>query len=575
MALIALAASLGLLFYRGTTQILGRLSCTSNPLVVNVAVSPDIAPVITRLAVVFNRQDQQAQGRCVAVQITPQQPGITASQVDGQHPVAGATPVDAWIPDSSLWVDLAHNYPAGQQAVQPAGYSVARSPLLLVMPAAAASRIPEFGKLGWRLLLPQSAGGPVTPPSFRVDLPDPTQNAAGLSALIEIARLLGPGPTASVSFTRFIYNSAVTPYFDDPASLASFVSQAAPGLDGDPVTVTSEQAVLAYDQGNPRQPLAASYPAASDAALGTPELDYPYVTTTSQGVRLAAVNLFGQFLQQPYASSMIRYSGFRSGSGVPDRFSPSFGLSRQLLQVASAAMPSELVALKAWTKLALQSRDLTLLDISSAMNHVVGPGSATIEQDMAQTAALGLALFPDGANIGLWEYSTNQNGTLPYKQLVSVGPLSASVGLTSRRTALQRINQSVTATSNPNVAMYGSILAGYQYLTRTYQPGYFNALIVLSSGVENAPGDISARALIKKLTKLYDPAKPVPIVIIVFGNPPAFAQLKVIAATTGGQAYAITSPKQVAAVFFKAIAHRLCAVSCARALSAATYARAL
>ena len=43
---------------------------------------------------------------------------------------------------------------------------------------------------------------------------------------------------------------------------------------------------------------------------------------------------------------------------------------------------------------------------------------------MAQTANLGLALFPDSAQIGLWEMADKVNGNLPYKQLVSVGPPS-------------------------------------------------------------------------------------------------------------------------------------------------------
>ena len=159
--------------------------------------------------------------------------------------------------------------------MQPAGFSVALSPLLLVMPKAAAARTAAFGKVGWRLLLPRSAGGPVVPASMRVDLPDPSQSAAGLASLIEVGRLLGQGAPARVRFTRFVLGSEVTSYFDDPSSLRSFVSLAAPPLNGDPVTVTTEQAVLSYDEQNPRQPLAASYPAGSTVGSRQPGARLP------------------------------------------------------------------------------------------------------------------------------------------------------------------------------------------------------------------------------------------------------------------------------------------------------------
>ena len=40
-------------------------------------------------------------------------------------------------------------------------------------------------------------------------------------------------------------------------------------------------------------------------------------------------------------------------------------------------------------------------------------------------------------------------------------------------------------------ALYGTILAAYKTLAASYQPGYVNAVIVLTAGVENAPGDVS------------------------------------------------------------------------------------
>jgi len=578
LVFLAVAASFLLLVGRGAAQIIAQVSCSSNEVVLNVAVSTDIAPAIQRIADSFNSQQRRADGRCVSVSVDSESPAMAAAQVDGQRP-APDPGIDSWIPDSSLWVGQARQLPLGAKTVQPAGFSVALSPLMLVMPQNAAARTSAFGKAGWRLLLPHSAGGPAVPSGFRVDLPDPSQSAAGLATLIEIGRLLGPGTAAAaaprhrrpgtaarVRFTRFVYASGVTSYFDDKNSLRSFVSLAAPPLNGDPVTVTTEQAVLAYDEENAGQPLAASYPTGSKATLGSQELDYPYVLTTSNPLRLAAARLFGQALTEPFAQGVIRYLGFRSGHNVPDRFAPAYGLTKQLLQVAAPPTSNEApAALQVWHKLDLGSRSLTLVDVSSSMAKPADPANPagpTLEKELTQTATLGLSLFPDSANIGLWEFADHLQHGKPYKQLVSVGPLPQNLGIISRRAELQKINGSLPPTGGPRVALYGSILDAYKYMQRTYQPNFYNAVIVLASGLDNAPGDITATELLKKLRIFRNSPRKVAVVIIAFNTSADFPMLKKIALTTGGQAYEITDPARVVQVFYQALAHRLCGQGC-------------
>ncbi len=55
--------------------------------------------------------------------------------------------------------------------------------------------------------------------------------------------------------------------------------------------------------------------------------------------------------------------------------------------------------------------------------------------------------------------------------------------------------------------------------------------------------------------------------MVIFGNPPNFAELQKIAQATGGQAYQITKASQVDAVFYEALARRLCDPSTAPSLS--------
>jgi hypothetical protein len=546
--------------------VVARTSCNQHPLLVNVAVSPDIAPAIQHVGRVFNQQNHQAAGQCVEVQINQAQPAAVASQVDGQASRAGLPAIDAWIPDSSLWIDVARAFPLGAQAVQPTGLSVARSPLMIAMPPTAAAQVPAFNtSVGWNFLLPDAIGGPSKALGLRLNLPDPTQSSAGLAALIEINRLLGKtvgtGPAARTAFANFVLSAQPSAQFDDPTSLAAFVTLASPPLNAHPVTVTTEQAVLTYDAVavHRAQPLAARYPSGGSSALGTPELDYPYVLTSTDTAKLAAAKEFETTLTQSYTASIVRYYNFRSGDGVTGSLPASAGLAQQPLQVATPTVPGEAQTdLQAWQRLQIGSRDLVLIDVSSAMSTPSGIPGVNLEQELTGTANLGLALFPDSAQLGDWQFADKLNGSLPYKVLVPVGPLPAEVGLISRRQQLQEINVSVHPQPGTPAAINKTILAGYVQMLDTYQPNFSNAVIVMTAGVDKAPGDLSTAALVSKLRALYNPNKRVELIILQLGTAGNFPALQQIAAAGGGAAYPVTDPTQVGKVFFEAIARRIC-----------------
>ncbi len=142
--------------------------------------------------------------------------------------------------------------------------------------------------------------------------------------------------------------------------------------------------------------------------------------------------------------------------------------------------------------------------------------------------------------------------------LVSVGPLPAAEGLISRRQQLQQINGSVHPQANTPAAINETILAGYQQMLHSYEPNYSNAVIVMTAGVDTAPGDLSTAALISRLRALYNPNKRVELIILQLGSAGNFRALQQIATAGGGAAYEISDPHQVGKVFFEAIARRIC-----------------
>jgi len=542
--------------------VMARAQCNNHPLVLNVAVSDDIAPAIQRVGQLFNKQNHVAAGRCVEVQVTPEEPAAVASVVDGQSSGGGLPSFDAWIPDSSLWVDVARTFAIGAQRVQPTGITVARSPVMLVMPPAAAAQVSAYNNsVGWNFLLPTAVGGPTSTQQVRLNLPDPTQSAVGLAALVEIKRLLGTGAAARASLTDFVFSAQSSNQFDDPVSLAAFNSLAAPPLDSHPVTVTTEQAVLGYDAAHPSQPLAARYPSAgTDASqLGDPEMDYPYVITSTQSADQQAATEFGKALQQSYTAGLVRYYGFRSANGVTGTIPASYGLAQQPLQFASPATPGEAqTALQTWRKLQIGSRDLAVMDVSSSMSTSVGVGDLNLEDILTKTALLGLELFPDSAQMGIWEFANDLGGSQPYKQLVPVGPLPGELGLISRREQIEQVDQSLHPLASAPAALNKTILAAYQQMVAGYQPNYTNAVILLTAGVDNAPGDMPTAVLVNKLKHLFSVKKPVELIILMLGGKGNFTALSQIARAGGGQAYLVTDPTQVGKVFFEAVSRRIC-----------------
>jgi Bacterial extracellular solute-binding protein/von Willebrand factor type A domain len=539
--------------------VVARSSCNDHPLEVNVAVSDDIAPAVQSVAQLFNRQDHQAAGRCAKVRVTREEPAAEAAAIDGTSSGGGVPAADAWIPDSSLWVDVAQTIPLGAQRIQTTGITVARSPLMIVMPPTAAAQVPAFNNsVGWSFLLPSSAGGP-TSAQVRVELPDPTQSAAGLATLIEMSRLLGSGAGARTSLTTFVRSAQSSAQFDDAASLGSFVTLANPSLGAQPVTVASEQAVLSYDAAHPGHPLAARYPVGITAALGAPELDYPYVVTSSEPAEVTAAHEFGKLLQQDYTAALVRHYGFRSANGTTGTLPTAYGLPGQTLQLATQATASEAVtALQVWNRLQIPSRDLALVDVSSAMGTPSGLPGVTLEQELTQTASLGLGLFPDSTQMGLWEFADHVSGSLPYRQLVPVGPLPEALGLISRRQQIEQFDTSAKPLASAPAALDQTILAAYQQMVASYQPKYTNAVIVLTAGVDNAPGDTSPAALASKLHALYNPNRPVELIIVMVGSKGNLAAMQQIAAAGGGAAYPVTDPTQIGKVFFAAVSRRIC-----------------
>src|SRR5260370_701916 len=131
------------------------------PVRLHVAASLDIAPAVQQIGKYFNDLNRDVGGHCAQVEVTEDAPGRVAAELSGMGTITGESPIDAWVPDSSLWLNVVRNSARGAPAARPTGVSVARSPLVITAPRSITAVVGRSSPhIGLRARVPPSLGGP-------------------------------------------------------------------------------------------------------------------------------------------------------------------------------------------------------------------------------------------------------------------------------------------------------------------------------------------------------------------------------------------------------------------------------
>ena len=552
-----------LLLALGARAVITRALCGQRPVIVNVAASLDIAPAMQKIGTYFNTLNRNVSGHCAEVEVTENAPQRVAGQVSGEISSPGQVPVDAWVPDSSLWVDIVRSSPMGNAAVRET-MSVATSPLVLAVPRQASQRLASVVTASWPRLLDDAANGKISGAGISFQLPDPTEDAAGLAAVLEARRVFSKTSDPRGQLTSLVRNVQATTPFDDVTALTNFADEAQPPLQVKPLTITSEQAVENYNRSNPSQALNIIYPSATGRAGGADyQLDYPFTITTANSLKAQAAQQFRQVLTTAMAKSDVQQFGFRSAGGQAAPTDAQYGVRAADPPAMTGASPGEAQeALQQWKQLNLGSRDLVLNDVSAATGDPLGSAGDTEMSVLQKAASLGLGLFPDSTDMAAWEYSDRMAGSKPYQVMVPMGPLPEQLGLINRRQQLQQLTKTLAPRPGAPAAMFASILAAFQWMTANYVPDHVNAIIVIGSGTESASDDISLGALLTGLRKSHNPQRPVEIIAVSAGAGADQSALKQITTITGGAAFVVQQPSDIDKVFFDSVGRRICQPNC-------------
>ncbi|MGI5201029.1 substrate-binding domain-containing protein [Spirillospora sp. CA-108201] len=549
--------------------------CSGGAVTLDVAAAPDVAPAVARAAGRLNRAGHEVEGRCARARVRAADPAAVATLLSGKGVAGVARRPDVWIPDSSLWTELA----GGSGRTRAAG--IASTPIVLAAPRGLAAQLRDLGapeRPSWKELLAAAgtasgsgrdpaagdgtaAGGGtgVIPPRLlRLQVPDPARSATGLGSLILAGALLGDAPGGEASFTGAVRTIREGVAVSVAAEFDAFAASGQGDPGRYPVAMAPEQAVFAHNARRPAEPAVAVYP-----AEGTVYLDYPVTVLAQDRAKESAARSLEKALADRATRDDLRRLGFRApGGSAPASFSPRTGLDPRPPRALPGTPGADVRrVMQSWAQLSLSIRMLSIIDVSGSMDEEVAPGVTRL-QSTVRTAQGGLALLPDDSELGQWIFSTDLRGDRDWRELVGVGPLNERLGSATRRQRVLSAFARIRVKEHGDTGLYDTVMAAFDYMKRTYKPEYVNSVLLWTDGRNEDPHGPSLEETLDHMRREYDPERPVQVNMLGYGTGVDVAELRRIAQVTHGDAYVAETPGQIQAIFLKAVSRRVCEPDC-------------
>lgn len=494
-----------------------------------VDADPNIAPALTEF-VEKALPETTGEARCVSPEIRAVEP---AAVVDDLATAEGVDGPDVWIPDSTLWLQRAG---AKTDAAPRQGTSIATSPVVL----AATEQTAE--EAGWPERNPTWAellGG-----SGVAGTPDPAGDTSAVFGLLGIEGLAWETTEktrAMQALTKRTFAEGEDPFEHLPG-----------GGGADPAVAAfpaAEQAVLQHNgktkaKAGSEASVVAAYPAEKAATW----LDYPLVVLDGiASERHDAGLALLKALQGTAAVKILANHGFRdldgklAGPGAADKRARSDVGAPPTTPSAKATN----AALQRWATLSAAARMVVALDVSGSMEKAVPGTDATRMQIAVTTVADALRLLRPNTHLAFWEFSTERDGKLPYKQLAPWQPMLRHVadGLPDK------LGKMITGPEGAT-GLFDTTLAAVKEVQRGWDPAQLNLVLIVTDGKNEYPAGLTKGQAIKQLRKVVDPERPTRVIFVGLGTEVDNKELNDIAEATGGQVHLSPDVKQARELFF-------------------------
>lgn len=547
--IVAIVSVAALLAGAGVVYLVRQASgCSGTPVTLNIAASPDHAPVMETLAGKWNSGEPTVAGQCAQVAVRAVAPAAVAAALGpGWDETRDGVRPDVWAPDSSSWLLVVQSRPEAASILPTSPpVSLASSPVVLAMQRSMAEAVGWPGKdIDLAELMKNFVGGgtwerfghPEWGP-LQVGMVDPRTSSAGLAGVLGVLDPNNDNTMSSeellggVAFTQFV--SAFAP--DTETLFESFrqpkQDQALPA-----VFPAYERDVAKFAAGQPPVALVPVYP-----RQGAAFADYPFAVLRApwvDGVRTQIANEFLAHLRGNEAQLAYAAAGFRDAShavGPNDLLTAERGFraaAATSVRQPNAEALGQLLGM--WTVLQRQNNVLLTLDTSGSMKEVV-PGANITRLQMLQRAALeGIALLTNQTNIGLWEFSSKLTPTTDHRELVPVGLAGDKVGPITRRQALNAAISGLKA--NGATGLYDTILAAYGAMQKQWLPNAQNLMVVITDGKNEDAEGITLDLLTQKLKAMVRADQPLWVIAIAVGPQADAAALESITKVTGGSTF--------------------------------------
>lgn len=518
-----------------------------------VSTSQSIAPVLREAATEFNSGGPRYGDVCVYAQVDEIAPHRIMDALSGNQLGESSITPHVWIPESSTWVELARVSAGGAHGIETDPPSLASSPVVLAAPPGTEG-MPDQDEADWTMLLPGERD-----PERPVVMVDPNRGADGMTVMHAIRDHLGTGDEADTAMTDFVREVQMDSAFGELDLTTVFTGSEASQDRVDPVIAVPEQAVVSY---NLRRADSAPELQAHYVEDGTVGLDYPYVTVTEESaLQSAAADLYQVASGDAYRGR-LRELGFRDPDGEA---APVLAAQPG---IEAAAPPTHedltgdalLASVTDWNRLSMPSRTLVLADASANMAEDLNGGPARIEI-AKQAALLGLSLFPDETDMGLWLMSERygENGREEAAEMHPLG--QADDGDVTRRQEMTEIAEDLE-TQGGDSRLYDNILAAYDEVQADYHEDKINSVILLTAGQDEDSSEISHDELVAALQDRFDPERPVTMFVIGFGDQAEEQELAQVARATSGSSFVTEDPAEIGDFFLSSISRRLCVPNC-------------
>ena len=197
----------------------------------------------------------------------------------------------------------------------------------------------------------------------------------------------------------------------------------------------------------------------------------------------------------------LRDAGFRT----PANPTPTIAGGPPAEAVGAEGTPAQAKAAEQmWTAIATPTRLLTVIDTSGSMDQPATRPARGSRIEVASRAATGaIQLLADHNSVGLWTFSTRQQGDQDWTQVQPVAPArhrrpAGQAGVLARDRSAPKLGG--------DTGLYDTVAAAYEAAVKDYDPAANNLIALFTDGVNDDPaGGLDLAGLQKRLAELGSP----------------------------------------------------------------------